>query len=106
MTNLLLSIVFSTMLFVILRLFPKMKVITFNGIVVNYFVAATWSFIVSGKTFGEAMPETGLLPVILIMGSLFISVFFITGLTTQRTGVAVAAVASKMSMVIPVAAGL
>jgi drug/metabolite transporter (DMT)-like permease len=106
MTNLLLSIVFSTLLFVILRLFPRMKVITFNGIVVNYFVAATWSFVVSGKALREAIPESTLLPVILITGSLFIVVFYITGLTTQRTGVAVAAVASKMSMVIPVAAGL
>jgi drug/metabolite transporter (DMT)-like permease len=39
-------------------------------------------------------------------GAMFIIVFLITGLAAQRTGVAVASVASKMSMVIPVLAGL
>jgi drug/metabolite transporter (DMT)-like permease len=106
MTNLLLSIVFSAMLFVILRLFPRMKVITFNGIVVNYFVAAALSFCFTGNASGLVLPEGEILLVAFVTGGMFITVFFITGLTTQRTGVAVASVASKMSMVIPVLAGL
>lgn len=104
--DLVLSIVFSALLFVILRLFPVMGVITFNGIVVNYFTAATWSlFFSEGQQF-SAVDIPSFLPVALFTGAMFIIVFFITGLAAQRTGVAVASVASKMSMVIPVLAGL
>ena len=106
MVDLILSVVFSALLFVILRMFPSMKVITFNGIVVNYFTAAIWAAAFSKGLQASLLTEGSFLPVALLTGCMFIVVFFITGLTTQRTGVAVASVASKMSMVIPVGVGL
>ncbi|HEX5003102.1 MAG TPA: DMT family transporter [Bacteroidia bacterium] len=104
--NLTLSIFFSALLFVILRLFPNMKVVTFNGIVFNYFTAAALSFYFSGKQFDAIWTEKQFIPVALITGTMFIAVFYITGVTSQRSGVSVASIASKMSMVIPISAGI
>jgi len=106
MVNLVLSILFSSLLFIILRLFPAVKVVTFNGIVFNYFTAAILSFYFSGKQLPDLWSEHQFIPVALVTGIMFIVVFYITGITAQRSGVSVASIASKMSMIIPISAGI
>jgi drug/metabolite transporter (DMT)-like permease len=48
----------------------------------------------------------GLLPSGLFIGMLFIVVFQIAALTAQKAGVAITSIAGKMSMVIPIIAGI
>ncbi len=89
-------------LLLIIRSFKKFKIPAFPAIVANYFVAASFSlaFMSSRAVFVEA---THLRVPALILGILFVSVFYLISLTTEKMGVSVASVANKMSVVIPVA---
>lgn len=104
---LLLSIISSTGLLIILKSFTKWKVETLHGIIFNYWTAASLSFFISPSKNLEQLPQlSSIWYITAIIGFLFIIVFMITAKTTQVAGVAVASVASKMSMVIPITAGL
>lgn len=104
---LILSILSSTGLLIILKSFTKWKIETLHGIIFNYWTAASLSFLVSPEKNLAQLPElVSILHLTGLIGFLFIIVFMITAKTTQIAGVAVASVASKMSMVIPISAGL
>ncbi|WP_025663978.1 EamA family transporter [Aquimarina megaterium] len=107
MIYLVLSVLASTLIFIIFKLFSKYHVDTLQAIVVNYIVASISGIIaysepidlpsISGKEwFYGAM----------ILGIIFISVFNLMAITTQRNGLSVAAVATKMSLVIPIVFGI
>ncbi len=105
--NIFLSIFFASGLFVILRYFGKTGVNNFHGIVINYFAAAGCSFLNQPKDNIRHFTETaGFLPVSFSIGFLFIVVFLLTAHVTQVSGVGVSSVASKLSMVIPISAGI
>jgi len=104
---LLLSILASTAIFVVFKLFQRYKINTLQAIVVNYVTACicgllsyessiNTSEIFNSKWFYGAV----------LLGFLFISVFNLMALTAQRNGLSVASVASKMSVVIPVIFGI
>jgi drug/metabolite transporter (DMT)-like permease len=104
---LLLSILSSTFLLIILKNFIFWKVETLHGIIVNYWTAATLSFMISPvENYNRFYILESVWPTSMMIGFLFIMVFYITAKTAQISGVAVASVASKMSMVIPIGAGL
>lgn len=88
-------------LLLILRSFKKFQVEAFPAIVANYFVAASFSFAFTTSK-GVFIEATHLWMPALILGVLFVSVFFLISLTTEKMGVSVASVANKMSVVIPV----
>lgn len=107
MIYLLLSIIASSLIFVIFKLFSKYNINTLQAIVVNYMVASFSGMI--------AYPEPIDLTVIsrldwfygaMILGVVFISVFNLMAYTTQKNGLSVAAVANKMSLVIPIIFGI
>lgn len=101
---LLLSITASSLIFVIFRLFPKVGAHTFPAIVINYFVAATCGFAMLAPEY--ALSEQFTKPWVvggLIVGVLFITLFYLMAFTAQRAGVGVTSIATKMSLVIPVA---
>lgn len=107
MIALILSILSSTIIFVVFKLFSKYKIQTLHAIVVNYMVACC-----SGLFFQESeiviteIPQNAWFPFALGLGALFITVFNLMALTTQRSGLSVVSVATKMSVVIPVVFGL
>lgn len=107
MIFLLCSILASTLIFIAFKLFAKFNVDTFQAIVVNY-LFATISGVVAFK--GEIKPtEIAQQPWIygcLALGLLFIIIFNLMALTTQRSGISVVSVATKMSVVIPIAFGI
>lgn len=104
---LILSILISSFLYVIFKLFERFKVITLQAIVVNYLVAGTTGLLMTDVPFSpEKIIAADWFPIVLFMGFLFISVFNIMALTAQRNGLSVASVAGKMSVVIPVIYGL
>ena len=88
-------------LLLIIKSFKQYNIEAFPAIVVNYFVAATFSLAFT-STKGIYMDARHLWIPSLILGVLFVSVFYLISLTTHKMGVSVASVANKMSVVIPV----
>jgi len=100
---LVLSILISSSLFIIFKCFDKYNVNTFQAIIVNYIVACICGFLSFGTIV--SITEIAAKPWIIgamFLGILFIAIFLIMALTSQRNGISVASVASKMSVVIPV----
>ena len=107
MIDLILCILFSSSLFVIFKLYNTYKVQTLFAIITNYFVAGIFStFFYEESIQLSSIPEKSWFLPTVSLGFLFITVFYITAKTSQEIGVSVASVASKMSLVIPVLAGV
>ena len=107
MIYLLFSVLFSTSLFVIFKYFDIYKIDTLKAIVVNYLVAFGLGFGLSEITFSlNEIPEKPWFFGAIVLGALFVSIFFVMANTAQQNGVSVASVAGKMSVVIPVVFGI
>lgn len=107
MIYLILSIIISTSLFVIFKYFDVYKIDTLKAIVVNYLVAFTLGFILAEIEFSLAeLPAQKWFLGAIILGLMFVSIFFVMALTAQRNGVSVVSVAGKMSVVIPIIFGV
>ncbi|HBY69178.1 MAG: hypothetical protein CMC07_01275 [Flavobacteriaceae bacterium] len=107
MIALLLSILSSTLIFVVFKLFDRFKINTLHAIVVNYFVAFFCGlFFYKGDLTLAHVPAQPWFYYTLGLGALFIIIFNLMAITTQRSGLSVVSVATKMSVVIPVVFGL
>lgn len=103
MIYLALGILCNVILLVILKSFDKFKIPTLQGIVVNYFVAGTTALFFVGEDYTiKEVVNADFFPVSLMLGALFISIFYLISLTAQKINIAVASVANKMSVVMPV----
>jgi len=102
MLNLVLSIVLSSWLILSFKYVERFNVSRLQAIVFNYI-----SCVITGCIFISKIPSPAFSfddpafkwPV--IMGCFFITLFNVTGFTAQKVSVAVASVASKLSLVIP-----
>lgn len=91
---------FMALLFLLFRAFGERNIALLPAIVVNYFAAfICGAMVVAPWNAGDLgilwMPS-------MFLGVMFISIFYLTGLSAQRAGVAATAVASKMSLVLTV----
>jgi len=104
---LLLSILSSTGIFVLFKLFNKYRINTLQAIVVNYFTACALglAFYDGNIHVVEIVNSTWFYGAI-GLGFLFISIFNVMALTAQKNGLSVASVASKMSVIIPIVFGI
>lgn len=103
MIYLLLSILCSTLIFIVFRTYSHYKVDNHSAIVVNYLTAGALGFIINGKSISTTeIIEAPWLINGLILGTLFILIFNVMALTTQKLGASVSSIASKMALVIPV----
>ena len=102
-----LSILFSTGLFVIFKYFGVYKVDVLKAIFINYIVAFSMGFLLAERQIpiNEIYLEPWF-PGSLVLGALFVSIFFVMAMTAQRNGVSVTSIAGKMSVVIPVLFGV
>lgn len=99
MIILFLAIISSSLIFVIFKLFPKFKIDTFQAIVMNYVAAFICGLSLYGNQWNKSALESGNWPYYaLLCGFLFISLFFVMGISAQKNGVALTSVAVKMSM--------
>ncbi|MFY0603341.1 MAG: EamA family transporter [Flavobacteriaceae bacterium] len=107
MIYLLISICISSFLFVVFKLFEVFKINTLQAIVINYLVAAVLGFYLSDLpvSFQEITGQSWFYGAF-FLGILFILVFNLMALTSQKNGLSVASVASKMSLVIAVLFGV
>ena len=107
MIFLILSILSSTAIFVLFKLFNKYNVNTLQAIVFNYITAFTCGIFLYNKPINidSFISETWFFAA-LGLGFLFISIFNVMALTAQKNGLSVASVASKMSVIIPIVFGI
>ena len=107
MIFLLLSILFSTGLFVVFKYFGIYKIDVLKAIFVNYIVAFSMGFFFAERQI--PISEIYLEPWFsgaLFLGALFVSIFFVMAMTAQKNGVSVTSIAGKMSVVVPVVFGI
>lgn len=97
------SILLSSYLTLAFKVCEKFGIDIFQAIVFNYIACVITGSVVNGsfpvtlQSVSNAWVQWGF-----IMGILFIGLFNLIGITTQKNGVAVATVANKLSLVIPV----
>jgi multidrug transporter EmrE-like cation transporter len=107
MIHLLSAILLSTSILIIFRYFKQYGINNLQAIIVNYVVAASTGFFAFKGTFNaQGIIQASWFPVAILLGLLFIGVFFLFAMSSQKAGVAITAVASRMSVVIPVAGGI
>ena len=102
-----LTILFTVLLFVIFRQFTIQKIDTFQAITINYLIAAILSFLFSDLSIVKNPSlDFTLLKYAMLLGVYFIIMFNVMAKTTQKLGVSISSLASKMSLVIPVVVGV
>lgn len=105
MIYLLLSILTSVLIFVAFKLIAKNHIPVLQAIVVNYTVCVIVGIIAEGRlpNVPALASKPWFLPAVLL-GGMFISIFYVTAITVKHSGLAVASIANKLSLIIPVAA--
>lgn len=107
MFDLLLSVFFSSLIFVVFKLFDTYKVQTVYAIVVNYITASSVGLLFAHLPSNlETLPQNSWFFSTVLLGFFFFLVFNLMARTSQILGVSVASVATKMSFVLPVIFGV
>ena len=107
MLFIILTVIQSTLLFVAFKIFKKIGIDNLQAITVNYIVAAIFGYIIFEDTVSyPAITSKAWLNMALLLGLLFIITFSLFALSSQKAGVALTSVASKMSVIIPVTFGV
>jgi len=107
MQYLALSILCSSLIFVVFKLFVRYHVQTLYAIITNYVVACLVGiFFYKGEVAITNLPTKSWFWGAMALGVLFILVFNLMAATSQKLGVSVASVATKMSFVLPAILGV
>ena len=107
MIYLILAIVFSTGVFVAMRLFERFGLDNHQALMWNYVFASATGFIVCDKF--DTLPELVAEPwfgLSILTGFWFIFTYLLMTASTQRSGVTVTSLSSKLSVVLPTLAGV
>ena len=103
MAFLALSIVLNSLIFALFKIFGLKKVNTFHAIVANYFVCVITGTLFTGLDNVLNQPYNSTWTYIaLILGAVFIVIFYLMAITAQKFSIAAASIASKMAFVMPV----
>ncbi len=106
MLYLLLSIITSTAILVLFKVFLKYDIHILQSIVINYITAATLGFVIQWNSFTvNAVMHESWMPYAVLIGCIFILTFQMFAFSSQTAGVAITAISSKISVVIPVFVG-
>jgi drug/metabolite transporter (DMT)-like permease len=101
MIPLVLSVASSSLIFVLFKLFERYKIDMFQAIVANYFTAFLIGFgLYHNEWNSDALNNNSWMIFAVVTAVLFISLFFVMGISSQKNGVASTSVAVKMSMAI------
>ena len=103
MIYLILSIIFSTSLVLIFKLFERFNINNFQAIVFNYITAAFICYFTHTEPINiNSITSEGWLPYSIMIGLMFISLFNLIAYSVQNVGISVTSVANKISLCIPV----
>lgn len=107
MLYLILAILFSTGIVISFKYFARFNINNLQAITMNYLIASAMGFLLhpDSYTFGQ-LPQKSWFAISCLIGVVFILVFFVFAMSAQKAGVALTAVASKMSVVVPVSIGI
>ncbi len=98
-----LSILSSSLIILSFKVIDRYSIRTFHAIAVNYWAATLLGLALIGfrKT---PLPDidAGWLPMALVIGVLFVVMFYVIGLTAKKSGITVTAVAGRISVIIPI----
>ncbi len=103
MLFLLLSIILNALIFAIFKIFGLKKVNTFHAIVANYFVCVITGTLFTGISNVLNQPyDAPWIYIALVLGGVFITIFYLMAITAQKFSMATASISSKMAFVMPV----
>lgn len=103
MIYLVFSILSSTGIFVLFKIFERYRIDNFQAIVFNYVIAASFGFLIYEPDYSvNDIFQSPWFTNSLIVGLAFIIAFNFFALSTQKVGISITAVSSKMSVVIPI----
>jgi len=98
-----LCILSSTAIFTVFKSIDRFQVPTFPVIVINYLAATLMGFLINTDRVNfQGIVRADWLPVSIIIGILFIVMFFLVATSTQKAGISITTVASKMSVIFPI----
>ncbi len=95
------SIVLTTFLAVAFKICHRLNIDSFQAIVFNYLTCIVIGLVMGGSKQIINAASFKWFPWALLLGSLFIIFFNLTALTVRVAGIAVASVATKLSLIIP-----
>jgi len=100
---LILCILSSTGIFIVFKSIDRFNIPSFPIIVINYLVATFLGFLINpGQAEWSSIRQTEWLPASMIIGVLFIVMFFLVAYSSRKAGISVTTVASKMSVIFPI----
>lgn len=100
---LILCIISSTGIFIIFKVLDQFRIPPFPIIVINYFTATLLGFILNkNQVHFQSIGQADWLPLSIIIGILFIVMFFLVAYSSRKAGISVTTVASKMSVIFPI----
>jgi drug/metabolite transporter (DMT)-like permease len=103
MHYLVLCILSSTGIFVVFKFLDRKNIAPYPVIVINYLVASIFGFLINSADFSlKSVMTLPWLPISLLIGVLFILMFFVIARSSQVAGISTTTVASKMSVVFPI----
>ncbi|MCD4773287.1 MAG: DMT family transporter [Bacteroidales bacterium] len=101
------AIIISSGILVLFKFFKKIGIDNMQAITINYLIGVIFGFLVYPNEFSvRSIIEAPWLPYAIISGVLFIITFLLFAYSSQKAGVAITAVSSKMSVIIPVCLGV
>ncbi len=107
MIYLLAAITASTSIIVLFKIFSRLKINTFSAIMVNYVVAASFGFLSEpGAFLVSDIPSKPWFWLSIAMGLMYIVGFNLFALSAHHAGVALTGMASRMSLIVAVVAGV
>lgn len=102
MLYLLLCVLASTAIIFLFKYIGKYNFSVIYPIIINYIVASTIGLIFTPINFNAFIQNSSsILPLSGILGLMFIVMFFVIGVSAQRTGVIVTGIATRISVIIP-----
>lgn len=102
-----LSILISTLIVVTFKLFDRFKINNIQAITINYLIACIFGYLtIDNQLNFNQIIELPWFPNSIVIGLFFIIGFNLFALSAQKAGVAITAVSSKMSVILPVALGI
>ena len=101
---LLLCILSSTGIFIIFKTIDRLRIPSFPVIVINYLTATLLGFLINADEVTlTSLRESSWLAMSAVIGIMFILMFFLIAISSKKAGISVTTVASKMSVVFPIA---
>jgi drug/metabolite transporter (DMT)-like permease len=100
---LILCILSSTGIFIVFRSLERFSIPSFPIIVINYLTATVLGFAINRTGFDiQTIINSNWLSMSILIGILFILMFFLVALSSRRAGISVTTVAAKMSVILPI----